>query len=580
MIDSWICDWEPSERWPHYTRANAGEVLATPATPLGQTYSWENAMLQGWRDGYVRTGNIAEGEMADIRPEAVGFFGGYFYINLSNVRMQGVRNPALTVEQLDMAFFGDHPDVPQYEPHPEDERPDLVDAINAHTGWIMTLNEWPELDQRREETIALRANRPDISSTSSGELLARIREIQPLHHSGFTLHCLTSSGSGLAPGLLFAVGEAIGDPTMPMKVLAGLGSVDSAEPSFVLWDISRKVSNSETLTNEFNLGVEGLLDRLLLSGDDDVKGFLNDWDDFIFRFGCRGPNEWEVSAHSWETKPELALALLDRVRLQSDSEAPETRQAAKATERQEVIEGVRTALAEMGNDELIGMFEGALVAGNMMEFRERTKTNLVRVINESRVIFRELGDRTASEGQIKNSDHIFMLLDEELESFISDPSSFNEILTERAKDYAELWKIEPPFFVRDGVLPPLSEWNVRGEEEIENAKVGEVLQGVPGCSGTYRGIARIVTDPSDPRGLEPGEILVAPLTDPAWTPLFMAAGAVVVNVGGQISHAIIVSRELGLPCVVAVTDATKIISDGAEIKVNGDTGQVTIINAN
>ena len=53
MIDKWFCDWTPSERWPHYTRANAGEVLATPATPLGQTYSWENAMLQGWRDGYV-----------------------------------------------------------------------------------------------------------------------------------------------------------------------------------------------------------------------------------------------------------------------------------------------------------------------------------------------------------------------------------------------------------------------------------------------------------------------------------------------------------------------------------------------
>ena len=47
MIEKWFCDWTPSERWPHYTRANAGEVLATPATPLGQTYSWENAMLQG-----------------------------------------------------------------------------------------------------------------------------------------------------------------------------------------------------------------------------------------------------------------------------------------------------------------------------------------------------------------------------------------------------------------------------------------------------------------------------------------------------------------------------------------------------
>ena len=578
MIEKWFCDWTPSERWPHYTRANAGEVLATPATPLGQTYSWENAMLQGWRDGYVRTGNIAEGEMAQVRPEAVGFFGGYFYINLSNVRMQGVRNPALTVEQLDMAFFGDHPDVPPYEPHPDDDRPDLVDGINAHTGWIMSLNEWPELDQGREETIALRANRPDISSTSSSELLARIREIQPLHHSGFTLHCLTSSGSGLAPGLLFAVGEAIGDPTMPMKVLAGLGSVDSAEPSFVLWDISRKVRNSETLTGEFDAGVEGLLDRLDSSDSSDVTDFLNDWNDFIFRFGCRGPNEWEVSANSWETRPELALALLDRVRLQDDSEAPEIRQSAKTVERQEVIESVRSTLAEMGNEELIGMFEGALVAGNMMEYRERTKTNLVRVINESRVIFYELGNRMANEGHLKEATHIFMLLDEELESFVSNPSDFTDQLAQRANDYEQLWTIEPPFFVKDGIVPPMTEWEVRGEEEMQAASSGEVLQGVPGCSGIYRGKARVVTDPADPRGLEPGEILVAPLTDPAWTPLFMTAGAVVVNVGGQISHAVIVSRELGLPCVVAATDATKRIPDGAEIEVNGDTGQVTLVS--
>ena len=135
-----------------------------------------------------------------------------------------------------------------------------------------------------------------------------------------------------------------------------------------------------------------------------------------------------MSANSWETKPELALALLDRVRLQEDSEAPEIRQSAKSTERQEVIESVRATLAEMGNEELIGMFEGALVAGNMMEFRERTKTNLVRVINESRVIFYELGNRMASEGHLKEPTHIFMLLDEELESFVSNPSDFTEQL--------------------------------------------------------------------------------------------------------------------------------------------------------
>ena len=71
--------------------------------------------------------------------------------------------------------------------------------------------------------------------------------------------------------------------------------------------------------------------------------------------------------------------------------------------------------------------------------------------------------------------------------------------------------------------------------------------------------------------------MVAPLTDPAWTPLFLAVDAVVVNVGGQVSHAVIVSRELGLPCVVSVEDATERIVDGSLIEVNGTTGEVTIL---
>jgi len=89
--------------------------------------------------------------------------------------------------------------------------------------------------------------------------------------------------------------------------------------------------------------------------------------------------------------------------------------------------------------------------------------------------------------------------------------------------------------------------------------------------------ARVILDPTDPGALEPGDVLVAPSTDPAWTPLFMPASAVVVNVGGQISHSIIVSRELGLPCVVSATDATVRIPDGALIEVNGDTGTVTVL---
>ena len=71
--------------------------------------------------------------------------------------------------------------------------------------------------------------------------------------------------------------------------------------------------------------------------------------------------------------------------------------------------------------------------------------------------------------------------------------------------------------------------------------------------------------------------MVAPLTDPAWTPLFLAVDGVVVNVGGQVSHAVIVSREMGIPCVVSVADATEQIQDGATITVDGTNGNVTLI---
>ena len=87
----------------------------------------------------------------------------------------------------------------------------------------------------------------------------------------------------------------------------------------------------------------------------------------------------------------------------------------------------------------------------------------------------------------------------------------------------------------------------------------------------------MVTDPGDPQGLQPGDVLVAPLTDPTWTPLFVPAEAVVVDVGAIMSHAVIVSRELGIPCVVSATEATKRIADGAIIEVDGGRGTVTVV---
>jgi rifampicin phosphotransferase len=578
--DRWITDWPPSVRWPHYTRANAGEVLPTPASPLGQQFSWDHGMCLGWRDGYVRGGCTTLDEYTDSPPAACGFFGGYFYINLANVRMQGARNPALTVAQLDLAFFGEHPDVPPYVADPRDDRPELAPYIMERMGWVMTATTWPEIDDEKVQTKALRANRPDLSTLTDAELLARARSTQPMLTKLFESHAVSSGSSGIAPGILGAIGEAIGDPNIAMTLLAGIGDVDSAEPSYALWDLSRQVRASSELTEIFDAGVAGVLARLYdaaAAGSRDAEVFLEAGRSFLAEYGSRGPNEWEMSAETWETNPEIALAALDRIRHQSNEESPKQRNGKRAEERESLTAEVRAKVAALGSEELTGTLEAGLVAGHQMGFRERTKTNIVRVVHEGRMVFRELGRRHAEAGDIADATHIFMLLDEELDSFIVNPASFRQTLADRAVDWAHLWTLEPPFFIKDGKVPPLSQWAKRGASHAVKAVVGDVLTGVAGCPGIVRGIARVILDPTDPFALEPGDIMVAPLTDPAWTPLFMAAGGVVVNVGGQISHAIIVSRELGLPCVVSVTDATDRIPDGALIEVDGNTGRITIL---
>lgn len=575
--DRWMTDWTPSARWPHYTRSNAGEVLPTPASPLGQTFSWEGGICLGWADGYVRVGSYSADEFDPHRPEACGFFGGYFYINLSNVRMQGVRSPAVTVEQLDLAFFGDHPDVPTYTPHPADERPDLVPKIVEHMGWVMTAMSWPEIDEEKAATLKMRANRPDLAAMSDAELVTHARSTQPMLRKLFDSHTVSSSSSGIAPGILFAVGEAIGDSTVPMKLVAGIGEVDSAEPSYAMWELSRTVNTSAELTAAFDAGVVGLVDRLRASGSAEAIAFIHAFDGFIFDFGSRGPNEWEIIAETWETKPEIVLAAIDRVRFQSDAESPRNRNRARAAERESTTAEVRSRVAALG-DEMAGMFESAMAASSQLAFRERTKTNIIRAVHEGRMAFRELGTRHAASGAIRDSGHVFMLLDAELEDFVVDPASFAGTLADRNEQWRALADLEPPYFIKDGAVPPLSEYRRRGQGAFVPAVPGDSIRGVPGCSGTYIGTARVITDPGDPGDLEPGDVLIAPLTDPAWTPLFMAAGAVVVNVGGQISHSIIVCRELGLPCVVSATDATLRIPNGSTIEVNGDTGTVTVLS--
>ena len=562
MRDRWITDWPTSQRFPHYTRANAGEVLADPVSPLGWSFGWDGGIVAGYKAGLIRIGAYEESDFDPQYPESVACFGGYFYINLSAIRMQGVRNPAATVAALDQAFFGDHPDVPAYIPHPDDEKAHLTAGIDTHTAWIMSGVAWPELDDDKAQAALLRGSRGDISRYTDAQLVERARLVQSKLAHLFSQHVVSGSSAAVAPGLLGVVAEAIGEPSLPMVLLSSIGDVDSADANYALWNLSRMVRNDP----QMNAAFDAKLDESVLHLN---SFFIGAWNEFIVEFGSRGPDEWDLRSPTWETHPQLLLAALDRVRLQSDEESPHLRHQQKAAERDALIANARVALAD--KPEVAPLLDLGLGAGKMMAHRERTKTSIVRVLHEARIAFRELGRRHG------HDELIFQVLDEELDEYIANPSSFTEKLTTRHREWRELFELEPPFIIANATVAPLDQWARKNAIAVVVAQPGDQLVGVAGSPGIARGIARVVLDPGEPGDLDPGDILVAPCTDPSWTPLFMTSAAVVVNVGGQISHAVIVSRELGVPCVVSITNATQRIPNGAMIEVDGTTGVVTIL---
>jgi pyruvate,water dikinase len=341
-----------------------------------------------------------------------------------------------------------------------------------------------------------------------------------------------------------------------------------------MWDLGRSARGSAVVNAEFEAGLDGLLDRLRASSDADAVAFVAQFDQFLFDFGSRAQNEYDLRSESWEVSPHIALAAINLMRKSDDSKSPAVRHEASVAECERVLADVRAKIA--GDPETAGMFEAGLQSAHVfLAGRERAKTNVVRVINEARVALREFGSRLVERGVIEKIEQVFMLTDPELDQIRFEPDSFKDTIAQRWAQYQTLFDYEPVFVV-NGRVPLLSEMTRRSSKVTTQAVSGAVLKGAAGSGGVATGRARVVLDPADPKGLEPGDVLIAPQTDPSWVPLFVPAAAVVINVGAQGSHAMIVSRELGIPCVASIADATEIIPDGAIVTVDGNAGTVTI----
>ena len=547
----YVTDSDLSERFPIYTRANVGEVFPDPVTPLTSDTALFDAEI-GWRDAWIRMGAFEADEFPDGTFCQLGVQGGYCYLNASLIRLFGERAPGLSWQDMDAQFFGAQPGIPPYEEMPGDVRPDLSEKIGATFAWVFgqqSLSDLTELTEDRRLTKEIHDHRPDLTTMSLADLWQRYLDLVPIHRRLFAQHLFTTYMATVPVGVISGVATAVGRPDLIMPIIAGIGEVDSAEPSHAMWALSRL----DPASAEFAEGFQA----------------------FLYEYGSRGPNEWESRSPSWETRPALALAAIDRMRQAPDSADPAGHHAERAAER------------ETASAELLAMVEGdAATHGQLaaaigcskawLPGRERTKTNNIRLIHEMRMTMREIGRRMVEAGGFDEIEDFGFVRKDEMTALFADPPSMLATVRDRRAGYDRLCELEPPF-VFVGRTDGPDTWPRRDAVAANVLGAGDVLAGMPGCPGQAEGIARVVLDSNDPFALEPGDILIAPITDPSWTPLFVPAAGVVVDVGAPLSHAIIVSRELGIPCVISATGATRRIPNGARIRVDGSTGAVTVL---
>lgn len=209
------------------------------------------------------------------------------------------------------------------------------------------------------------------------------------------------------------------------------------------------------------------------------------------------------------------------------------------------------------------------VVRNYLPVREHPKYLIMKLILICKKAFLAEGKLLVEKGLLTTEKDIFYVKFWELYEALKENTCLKELVEQRKEEYQHFKKLSAPrLLTSDGEEPKVS----YQRENLPKCS----LVGMPVSSGRIEGIAKVVTDPTK-ASVNKGEILVAPFTDPGWTPLFINAAGLVMEIGGLLTHGTVVAREYGIPAVVGITDATKKIKTGQKIRVDGDAGYVLIL---
>ena len=329
----------------------------------------------------------------------------------------------------------------------------VVRAIDAeHTAWQALGAQWnalatakleaePSWLQRQRETVLvdrLRAQRPDFDEMSNAALVAYARSLAPYERMTWRGELVAGAQAAIGPAVIGSVLPP-DSGISPFDLVGPAGDVVSAAPSYALWDLSRIVRNDAALTALFDAGIVGIVPVL----KDKHPDFHQKLQVFLREFGYRGPSEWDLGADSWETRPELPLGLVDRMRQLGDDQSPASRRGEATAAAEALVARIVDGLA--GNDEALGTLRMGLdSARRFAGWRELGKSNCIKIINEARVALLEMGRRLTSEGHFTHPRQIFMALDGELDRLVLQPDLVTAAIAQREADWKEYADLDVP----------------------------------------------------------------------------------------------------------------------------------------
>jgi rifampicin phosphotransferase len=333
------------------------------------------------------------------------------------------------------------------------------------------------------------------------------------------------------------------------------------EMGFALYALSRTLQGIEPMA-------EGPFMKAVARGEM-PKVFTEAWGEFLHAYGFRGPGELDLAYPRYADDPEAILAQVWQLWSEPESDNPLARFEKGAWERERAavqLEKMAGTGGWLKKKEFQFLYR---VIEHFGGYRENHKHYLIRGVARIRMLVLALAERLCSRNILEKKEDIFDLTFEDIGSVMEKGASAGEAAKSHLDEINALF--------RAGTLPPVIDSRGRILRPEVRVKEEGAISGQSVSSGTATGKVKVLHTANE-KPILPGEILVARATDPGWTPLFVNAAAIILEVGGTLQHGALVAREYGKPCVVGIADAVNRFSDGMQVEVDGSAGIVRILD--